>query len=144
MEHYVEFFRVRKLTLHEVTSGLYRVVQGISDKNVVLERAKYETDQPNIQIFHLPVRGRGLAKLAVPPESICFDTSSQSPRLNQQLQLLMPAGKGKWVSPDEPHFPLGTSGPGVTYRSERGLILFGSIKREGRVPCTDRSFKAEH
>jgi hypothetical protein len=50
VEHYVAFFRVRKLTLHEVTSGLYRVAQGIADKNVVLERAKYEIDQPSIQI----------------------------------------------------------------------------------------------
>jgi hypothetical protein len=42
-----------------------------------------------------------------------------------------------------PYFPLRTSGPGVTYRSERGLVLFGSRKK--RVVFSGATcFKAKH
>ena len=50
MEHRVEFFSVRKLELHEVTAGLFRVTHGIIDRDVVLERVKYEINQPSIHI----------------------------------------------------------------------------------------------
>ena len=50
---------VRKLELHEVTAGLFRVTQGIIDRNVVLEWVKYEINEPSIQIMDLPVQRRG-------------------------------------------------------------------------------------
>jgi hypothetical protein len=49
------------MELHEVNAGLFRVTQVIIDRNVVLERVKYEINQPSIQIMDLPVRDRGIA-----------------------------------------------------------------------------------